>query len=91
MKFIVNNFSLNMILISENYSLDVEFIDLAEFKDECASAKNRLSKMDICQELDLFPQKGNVAASIGDVLLVAQYLDKELVCRRITVKGADTC
>lgn len=87
MKFIVNNFSLNMINSSKDYSIDVEHMELAEFKKECSSAKNRLSKMDVCQELDLFPHKGTVSADIGDTLLVAQYLDGDLTCRKLTVRS----
>ena len=87
MKFIVNNFSLNMITTTEDYSIDVEHMETVEFKKECSSAKNRLSKMDVCQELDLFPQKGTVSANIGDTLLVAQYLDGELTCRKLTIRS----
>lgn len=90
MKFITNNFSLNMVTtMGEPYTLHVEYLSLAEFKKECSDAVNRLSKMDICQELDLFPQKGDVPAEIGDSILVAQYLDGELIFRKLTIKGAD--
>ena len=87
MNWITNNFSLNMIITKEDYTLKVKHMTLTEFKKECSSAKNRLSQMDICQELDLFPQKGNVSADIGDSLLVAQYFDGELTFRKLTVKG----
>ena len=87
MKWITNNFSLNMITTTKDYSLKVTHMDLAEFKKECSSAKNRLSQMDICQELDLFPQRGTVAADIGDSLLVAQYFDGDLKFRKLTVIG----
>lgn len=87
MKWITNNFSLNMVTTKQDYTLKVKFMDLAEFKKECQSAKNRLSQMDICQELDLFPHKGNVDATIGDSILVAQYLDGELTYRKLTVQG----
>ena len=90
MKWITNNFSLNMVKTKRNYDLKVEFMSLAEFKNRCKSAKNRLSQMDICQELDLFPQKGNVEAYIGDSILVAQYFDGELTYREVTVKEGDT-
>ena len=87
MKWITNNFSLNMVTTKQDYTLKVKFMNLAEFKKECQSAKNRLSQMDICQELDLFPHKGNVDADIGDSILVAQYLDGELTYRKLTVQG----
>ena len=87
MKFITNNFSLNMITTTDDYSINVEHLSLADFKKECADATNRLSKMDICQELDLFPQKGNVAAEIGDMILVAQYLDGVLTFRKLTIRS----
>jgi hypothetical protein len=87
MKFITNNFSLNMITTTEDYSINVEHLSLADFKKECSDATNRLSKMDICQELDLFPQKGNVAAEIGDMILVAQYLDGVLTFRKLTIRS----
>lgn len=87
MKWITNNFSLNMVTTNKDYSLKVKFMDLTEFKEECSSAKNRLSQMDICQELDLFPHKGNVDADIGDSILVAQYMDGELTYRKLTVTG----
>ena len=85
MKWITNNFSLNMIVAKKPYSVDIDFLSLAELKKECQSAKNRLSQMDICQELDLFPQKGNVAADIGDSILVAQYFDGDLIFRKLTI------
>ena len=87
MKVIVNNFSLNMVNTSEPYSIDVDYLSLTEFKEECSTAKNRLSKMDICQELDLYPQKGTVSVDIGDILLVAQYFDGDLTCRKLTVRS----
>ena len=90
MKFITNNFSLNMVTtMGKPYTLAVKYLSLAEFKEECSDAVNRLSKMNICQELDLFPQKGDVPAEIGDVILVAQYFDGELTFRKLTIKGAD--
>jgi hypothetical protein len=87
MKFITNNFSLNMVTTSVDYSIDVTYLSLAEFKEECSDAVNRLSKMDICQELDLYPQQGNVAAGIGDAILVAQYFDGVLTFRKLTVRS----
>ena len=84
MKFITNNFSLNMIE-AEEYSLKVTHISQIKFKVESKTAKNRLSQIDICQELDLFPNPGNVSANIGDEILVAQYKNGELTYRKIIV------
>ena len=52
---------------------------------ESKTAINRLSHLDISQELGLFPHPGNVSANIGDTILVAQYWDGELIYRKITV------
>lgn len=84
-KWMANNFSLNMVIEQNNYSLNVCHLSELQFKIETKSAINRLSQMDICQELGLFPHKGNVAAEIGDIIYVAQYLDGDLTFRRITV------
>jgi len=87
MKWMTNNFSLNMVNVQGDYTLKVKFLTELQFKVETKSAENRLSQIDICQELGLFPHKGNVTAGINDSIYVAQYLDGELIFRRITVCG----
>ena len=85
MKWITNNFSLNMIQEQGEYSLQVIPMTELAFKAESKNARNRLSMMDICQELDLFPHKGTVSASIGDTIFVAQYWNGELTYRKVIV------
>lgn len=70
---------------AEEYMLEVSHISQIQFKVESKMAKNRLSQIDICQELDLFPNPGNVSADIGDEILVAQYMNGELTYRKIIV------
>lgn len=83
-KWLTNNFSLNMV-VDENYTLNVCRLTRMKFKIETKTAINRLSQMDVCQELGLFPHQGNVTAEIGDSIYVAQYLDGELTFRKLTV------
>lgn len=85
MKWITNNFSLNMIQEQGEYSLQVIPMTELAFKVESKNTRNRLSMMDICQELDLFPHKGTVSASIGDTIFVAQYWNGELTYRKVIV------
>jgi hypothetical protein len=84
MKYLTNNFSLNMVE-AEEYNLEIKSIPKRQFKVECKAAKNRLSQLDISQELDLLPHPGNVAADIGDEIFVAQYKDGKLTFRKIIV------
>lgn len=85
MKWLTNNFSLNMIKSTEDYTLKVEYLSELQFKVESKTAKNRLSQMDVCQELNLFPHKGAVTADIGDTIFVAQLLNGELLFRKISI------
>ena len=85
MKWLTNNFSLNMIQEDKAYCLDVMPMTELAFKVESKTAKVRLSQLDICQELDLFPHKGTVSASIGDTIFVAQYKDGELTYRKVII------
>ncbi|MBQ8018656.1 MAG: hypothetical protein IJ258_11260 [Methanobrevibacter sp.] len=87
MKYLTNNFSLNMVDVNAPYTLQVIPLTQLRFKVESKTAVNRLSQIDICQELDLFPQRGNVSASIGDEIFVAQYKDGELTYRKIIIVG----
>jgi hypothetical protein len=70
---------------AEEYDLKVTHISKIQFKIESKTAKNRLSQIDVCQELDLFPHPGNVSADIGDEIFVAQYMGGELTYRKIIV------
>lgn len=85
MKWLTNNFSLNMVTSTENYTLSVEHLSELQFKVESKTAKNRLSHMDVCQELNLFPHKGTVAADVGDTIFVAQLLNGELTFKKISI------
>lgn len=85
MKWITNNFSLNMVQEKGQYHLKVCPMTELAFKIESKTAKVRLNQLDICQELGLFPSKGTVAATIGDTIFVAQYKDGELIYRKIIV------
>jgi len=85
MKWITNNFSLNMIQEQGEYHLQVIPMTELAFKVESKNARNRLSMIDICQELDLFPHQGTVAANIGDTIFVAQYCNGELTFRKVIV------
>ena len=42
--------------------------------------------MEICQELNLFPNKGNISATIGDTIYVAQFFYGELHFRKVLIK-----
>lgn len=86
MKFIAQNFSLNMVNVPTSYSLDVTKLDKTSFLKETEDAENRLNNMEICQELDLFPNKGNIAATIGDIIYVAQFFYGELHFRKVLIK-----
>ena len=85
MKWLTNNFSLNMIQEKGNYILNIEPMTELAFKIESKTARNRLSQLDISQEVDLFPQPGSVSASVGDIILVVQYCGGELTYRKVTV------
>ena len=85
MNWITNNFSLNMIQETNAYSLQIVPMTELAFKVESKTARNRLSQLDISQELGLFPHKGTVSASIGDIIFVAQYWNGELIYRKIIV------
>jgi hypothetical protein len=85
MKWLTNNFSLNMINVKGNYTLVVCHLTELQFKVEIKTAENCLSQMDVGQELGLFPRKRTVAAEINDTIYVAQPLDGELTFRKITV------
>lgn len=85
MKWLTNNFSLNMIDAQQDFALTVEHITELQFRVESKTARNRLSQMDICQELDMLPKPGNVSASIGDEIFVAQYKDGVLNFKKIYI------
>lgn len=85
MKWITNNFSLNMINTQKDYELKVTHMSELAFKAESKAAKNRLSRIDVCQELNLFPQPGIVTADIGDEIFVAQFFDGKLTYKKIYV------
>ena len=85
MDWITNNFSLNMIQETRAYSLLIVPMTELAFKRESKTARNRLSQLDISQELGLFPHKGTVSAGIGDTIFVAQYWNGELLYRKIIV------
>lgn len=86
MKYIAQNFSLNMVDVPTDYDLSVEQISKSQFLEETEGAKNRLNNLEICQELDLFPNKGNIAATIGDIIYVAQFFGGKLLCRKVSIK-----
>lgn len=85
MDWITNNFSLNMIQETKEYSLQIFPMTELAFKRESKTARNRLSQLDISQELELFPHKGTVSATIGDTIFVAQYKNGELTYRKVIV------
>ncbi len=85
MKWITNNFSLNMVQEDKDFTLKVVHLTELTFKVESKQATVRLSQMDICQELDIFPHPGNVAAHIGDTIFVAQKKNGELTFRKVIV------
>jgi len=87
MKYLTNNFSLNMVDETQPYTLQVIPLSKLRFKVESKTAVNRLSQIDVCQELDLFPHPGNVTATIGDEILVAQPKDGELIYRKLIIVG----
>lgn len=89
MKWLTNNFSLNMVDEDGPFDLKVRYLSELAFKVESKTAKVRLSQMDVCQELDIFPNGGNVAASIGDDILVAQYKKGKLTFRRVRIVEGD--
>ena len=76
MKWLTNNFSLNMVNVTKDYSMDVTHLSELAFKVESKTAKNRLSQIDVCQELGLFPSPGIVDAddSIveGDIVIIVE-------------------
>lgn len=87
MKYIAQNFSLNMVDTTEDYTLNVKQLDRTTFLKEIHDAENRLNNMEICQELNLFPNKGNISATIGDVIYVAQFFYGELHFRKVLIKS----
>ena len=86
MKYLAQNFSLNMVDTPTDYDLSVQQLDKTTFLKETQDAENRLNNMEICQELDLFPNKGNISATIGDVIYVAQFFYGELHFRKVSIK-----
>ena len=86
MKYVTNNFGLNMVELKEDYSIDVEFMSELAFKVEIKSAKNRLSQLDVSQQLVLFSPSGIIDATFGDDIYVAQYFDGELIFRKLTIR-----
>lgn len=89
MKWLTNNFSLNMVNEDGPFDLKVRYLSELAFKVESKTAKVRLSQMDVCQELDIFPNSGNVNAHIGDEILVAQYKKGKLTYRKVIVVVGD--
>ena len=87
MKFIAQNFSLNMIDDPSDYIFEVDDMDKSTFLEETKDAVNRLNNMEICQELNLFPNKGNITATMGDVIYVAQFFYGELHFRKVSIKS----
>ena len=85
MRWLTNNFSLNMVDSTEDYTLTVQHMTKLQFKVETKAARNRLSQMDVCQELGLLPQSGTVCATVGDEIYVAQFHDGVLIFRKITI------
>lgn len=85
MKWLTNNFSLNMIQEDKPYTLEVIPMTELAFKVESKTATVRLSQLDICQELNLFPHKGTVSANIGDTIFVAQYKNGKLTYRKVII------
>lgn len=86
MKYIAQNFSLNMVNTDEDYDLKVKKLDRTTFLEETEDAENKLNNMEICQELNLFPNKGNISATIGDTIYVAQFFYGELHFRKVLIK-----
>ena len=74
-----------MVTTTEDYTLNVSHLSKLTFKVEIKTAKNRLSQLDVCQELGLFPHNGPVCADIGDTIYVAQFRNGELIYRKITI------
>ena len=74
-----------MVNVQTDYELKVKFLSELSFKVESKTARNRLSQLDICQELGLSPRRGDVNACIGDEILVAQYLDGILTYRKVII------
>lgn len=74
-----------MVDSTTNYTLNVQHMSKLQFKVETKAAKNRLSQMDVCQELGLLPQSGTVCATIGDEIYVAQFHNGVLIFRKITI------
>lgn len=89
MKWLTNNFSLNMVNEDGPFDLKVRYLSELSFKIESKTAKVRLSQLDVCQELDIFPNGGNVNASIGDEILVAQYKKGKLTFRKVGIVEGD--
>lgn len=86
MKYIAQNFSLNMVDIQTDYELSVKPMSKTQFLEETEDAENRLNNMEICQELNLFPNKGNISATIGDDIYVAQFKYGELHFKKVSIK-----
>ena len=86
MKFIAQTFSLNMIDDPSGYIFEVDELDKSIFLEETENAENRLNNMEICQELGLFPNKGNITATMGDTIYVAQFFYGELHFRKVSIK-----
>ena len=88
MKYVAQNFSLNMVDTEEDYDLKVIKLDMDTFLEEIQddNCVIKLSDMEICQELGVFPNKGRIAANIGDDIFVAQFFSGELKFRRVSIK-----
>lgn len=85
MKWLTNNFSLNMVTENQDYNLIVKFLTERQFKIESKVATNRLNQMDVCQALNIVPCPGKVTASIGDELFVAQMLNGDLIYKKVII------
>ena len=69
-----------------DYIFEVDELDKSTFLEETENAENRLNNMEICQELGLFHNKGNITATIGDAIYVAQFFYGELHFRKVSIK-----
>ena len=85
MKWITNNFSLNMVQEDKDFTLKVVHLTELTFKVESKQATVRLSHVDICQEIGIAPHSGNVSAQIGDTIFVAQTKKGQLTYRKIII------
>ena len=88
MKYVAQNFSLNMVNTDEDYDLKVTHLTMTQFLDEIHDGECtvRLSDMAICQELGVFPNKGNIAADIHDEIYTAQFFHGVLKLRKVSIK-----